>query len=54
VAKLPAAAQVGLCSQQAQRNQHSLQVMLGYSLARLLKIPPILQVKVAVEIIRTP
>src|ERR1035437_1617013 len=50
--ELPAAAQVGLGGQQAQRSQHGVQVTLSHRLARLLKIPPILQVKVAVEIFR--
>ena len=50
--KLPLAAQPGLSSQQAQRPQQSLQVTLRDRLARLLKIPPVLQIEVAVEIIR--
>jgi hypothetical protein len=49
--KLPLAAQPGLSSQQTQRAEQSLQVTLRYRFARLLKIPPVLQIEVVIEII---
>ncbi len=51
--ELPRAAQLGLSNQQTQRTPQRLLVTLCYRLARLLKIPPVLPVEIAIEFIRT-